>query len=142
MFTVTSSSTKDKIKKFIDNQNQTNLVGKQQNNYIDKLSTLDKQSLPKGNMIHVGKIRNYTDRDVILTLLDPKYKYSMAFTLSDTLVLKAGCPSGVDLTKAIQYEQTSGYTPLFELKKQGSEYMYKVYGHMSHFLVMKFKVET
>ena len=81
-------------------------------------------------MIHVGKIRNYTDRDVVLTLLDPKYKYSMAFTLSDTLNLKAGCPSGVDLTKAIQYEQSSGYTPLFELKKQGSEYMYKVYGHM------------
>lgn len=103
---------------------------------------LDKQPRQKGTTIHVGKVRNFTDRDVILTLMDPKYKYSMAFQFSDSITLRAGEPSGIDLSKAIRYEQSSGYTPLFELKKIGSEYQYKVYGHLTNFVVLKFKVET
>lgn len=142
MFTVTSSSTKDKIKKFIQNQNQSNAVGKTQNSYVDKLSMLDKQPRQKGSIIHVGKIRNYTECDVVLTLLDPKYKYNTTFTFSDQLILKAGCSFGVDLSKAVTFEQSSGYTPLFQLKKYGSEYMYKIYAHMSSFVVFKFKVKT
>lgn len=90
----------------------------------------------------MGKVRNYTDADVILTLLNPEYKYSMAFKLSDTLVIKAGCRSGVDLSKAIEYEQTSGYTPLFTLAKAGSEYHYKVFAHCTEFVIQKFKTET
>ena len=52
----------------------------------------------------MGKIRNFTDGDVVLTLLDPKYKYSRVFALSDTLILKTGTAGGVDLSKAIEYE--------------------------------------
>ena len=103
---------------------------------------LDNKPRQKGTIISVGKVRNFTDRDIILTLLDPKYKYSMVFSLSDSIVLKAGNPIGIDLSKAIQYEQSSGYTPLFEIKKLGSEYQYKVYAHMSEYVIFKFKVET
>lgn len=90
----------------------------------------------------MGKIRNFSDGDVVLTLLDPKYKYSRVFALSDTLILKTGTAGGVDLSKAIEYEQSSGYTPLFELKKAGSDYLYKVFAHCNEFVVQKFKLET
>ena len=62
---------------------------------------LDNKPRQKGTVISVGKVRNFTDRDVILTLLDPKYKYSMVFSLSDSIVQKAGNPIGIDLAKAI-----------------------------------------
>ena len=77
------------------------MVGKNQNSNIDKLSMLDTAPKKEGKLIHVGKVRNFTDRDVVLTLLEPKYKYSMVFKMKDEIVLKAGVPGGVDLSKAI-----------------------------------------
>ena len=100
-----------------------------------KLTFFNIEPKLEARIIHVGRVRNFSDGDVVLSLLDPKFKYSMAFGLSDTIVLKAGCPGGADLSKAIQFEQTSGYTPLFELKKAGSEYMYKVFAQCNEFVI-------
>lgn len=142
MFTVTTSSATKKIRNFIQNQNKSDMVGKNQNSNIDKLSMLDTAPKKEAKKIHVGKVRNFTDRDVILTLLDPKYKYSMAFALKDEIVLPAGVAGGVDLSKAIQYELSTGYTPLFKLQKAGCDYHYVVYAHCAEFVIQKFKVET
>ena len=79
MFTVTSSRTTEKIKKFIQNQNQSHLVGKTENSYVDKLSMLDNKPRQRGMTMAVGKVRNFTESDVVITLLDSKYKYNMLF---------------------------------------------------------------
>jgi hypothetical protein len=125
---------------FLKSQNSSQLVGKTEKKM--KFRFFENEPKKEARRIHVGKVRNFTDGDVVLTLLDPKFKYSMAFALSDTMVLKTGCPGGVDLSKAIEYEQSSGYTPLFELKKNGSEYLYRVFAHCNEFVVQKFKLES
>ena len=75
----TTSHAAQKIKDLLKSQNNTAQVGKTQDVQVkvrDKFKIAPKQK-PKN--IHVGKVRNLSDRHVLLTLLNPKFKYNLTF---------------------------------------------------------------
>ena len=62
-------------------------------------------------------MRNFTDKDVVLTVLDDKFRNGALFKGSDQIVVKRNSPVGIDLSNDIKYFQGAYYKMLFGLHK-------------------------
>lgn len=79
--------------------------------------------------LHVGKVRNFTDRDVVLTILDERFMGGDLFANSDQIIVKKDSPSGIDLSKDVRYFKSPYLRMLFGLHKEDSIYKYIVFSH-------------
>lgn len=65
--------------------------------------------------LKVGTIRNFTERDVVLTVLDDQFRKGDLFKTSDQIVIKRDFPVGIDLSNYICYYKSPFYKMLFGL---------------------------